>query len=105
MYRFPCGLSRVVPERMTCTTLVAVGSLTARAPVRFAWSSIGLVPLHPWQLTQAPSYISLPRGSTVAATPMLWSGGAGEFLTGGRSRDLTGGTVATYAAKAETSPG
>src|ERR1700689_3448663 len=78
----PAGVERFMPASTICATLVACGSLTARAPVKVAYSLISLMPLHPWQLTQAPSYTCLPRDSAVARPALCESGAAGASVAG-----------------------
>src|ERR1700749_1613816 len=82
---------RLAPEITTCATFVAVGSFTAPAPVRVASPMMGLTPVQPWQLTQAPSKIVLPRGSKLAATPPLWEGGAGATFAEGSAAGARAG--------------
>jgi hypothetical protein len=50
--RMPAGWSRRVPEITICATLVAVGSLTARAPGSVAKGESALTPVQLWQLTR-----------------------------------------------------
>src|SRR5476651_2528603 len=86
------SVCRLVPEMTICATLVALGSLTAQAPVSVAKGEIELSPVQPWQLTQAPSNTILPRGSGVPP-PSLCEAGAGGAAVAGRSVDAVGGTV------------
>src|ERR1700679_3408234 len=75
---------RCAPDRMICTTLVAVGSFTDRAPVSVAYGITGLTPEQSWQPAHAPAYTALPIGSTLAATPCAYEEEAGfAFGSGG----------------------
>src|SRR5277367_1029450 len=100
----PAGLERFMPASTICATLVPCGSLTARAPVNVAYSLISLMPLHPWQLTQAPSYTCLPRDAAAARPSLCESGAAGASLAG-KSEDTLLGTLRKYATIAWTSSG
>ena len=73
-------------------TFVALGSLTAHAPVSVAKGEIGLSPVQPWQLTQAPWNTIFPRGFGVL-TPSLCEAGGGDASVAGRSADAIAGTV------------
>jgi hypothetical protein len=84
-----------VPESTTWITFVPLGSLTAHVPVSVATDEIGLSPVQPWQLTQAPSNIILPRASAVP-TPCLCEAGAGGASVAGRSGEAIGATVRKY---------
>ena len=85
MTSVPSEFCRFEPDNTICATLIAVGSFTARLPVRVAREASGLTPVQLWQLAQAPSKISLPYGSTLAATPSFGSAGAESPLGAGRS--------------------
>jgi hypothetical protein len=63
----PSGVRRLVPPITICATFVALGSFTAALPVSVANGETALSPVQPWQLTQAPSKIFLPR--RLAVTP------------------------------------
>jgi hypothetical protein len=69
--------------------------LTAHAPVSVAKDEIGLSPVQPWQLTQAPSNSILPRASA-EPPPCLCEAGAGGASVAGRSGEAIGGTVRKY---------
>src|SRR6201999_492689 len=86
------GVCRLVPEMTICATLVALGSLTAQAPVSVAKGDSALSPVQPWQLTQAPWNTILPRGSGVLP-PSLCEAGAGGAVVAGRSADAIAGTL------------
>ena len=75
-----------------CATLVALGSLTAQAPVSVAKGEIELSPVQPWQLTQAPSNTILPRASAVLP-PSRCDAGAGGASVAGKSVEAVAGTV------------
>src|ERR1700733_8536620 len=92
------------PPMITCATLVAVGSLTPRVPVNVANGITGLIPVHPWQPAQAPSYTALPCDSVDAALSAN-SAGAGACFGSGRSEVETPGTVRKYVTIAATSLG
>src|SRR6476661_7933415 len=85
------GVRRVVPEITICATLVAAGSLTARAPAMVAYGEIALMPVQPWQLTHAPSNTRLPTMSAVSR-PCLGNGGAGGAIVAGCD-DASGGML------------
>src|SRR5271169_4381170 len=89
----PCGSCRRVPVMTICATFVAVGSLTARAPVMVAKGVMALTPVQLWQLTQASAKIFLPSASAVG--PSRGEAGAGGASVAGRSGDATGGTLLT----------
>src|ERR1700676_5815448 len=95
------GTCRLVPEITIWATLAAVGSLTAHAPVSVAKGEIGLSPVQPWQLTQAPSNTILPRGAGVP--PSRCDGSAGGASVAGRSGEGVAGTVRKYATPARMS--
>ena len=82
-----------MPEITICATLVAVGSLTARAPVIVAKGEIALTPVQLWQLTQASSKTFLPSDIRVFAPPFLGEAGAGGAIVAGRSGEAIGGTL------------
>src|ERR1700679_970286 len=96
---------RCAPDRMICTTLVAVGSFTDRTPVSVAYGITGLTPDQSWQPAHAPAYTALPTGSTLAATPCAYEEGAGLALGSGRSEVATADTERTYVTMAVMSPG
>src|SRR6202012_751232 len=79
----PCGELRRVPEITICATLVAAGSLTARAPVIVAKGVSALSPLQLWQLAQASAKIFLPS-ALPATAPSLGDAGAGGASVAGR---------------------
>src|SRR4030081_1439356 len=87
-----------------CATLVALGSLTAQAPVSVAKGDSALSPVQPWQLTQAPWNTILPRGSGVPP-PSLCDAGAGGASVAGKSGEAVGGTGRKYATTARMSSG
>src|ERR1700676_4022795 len=91
---------RCEPDNTICATLVAVGSFTARLPMRVAREASGLTPVQPWQLAQAPSKICLPCGSTLAATPCFGSAGADAGFFAGISGVAMAGTARKKAATA-----
>src|SRR5260370_18958283 len=88
----PCGVWRAVPEITICATLVAAGSFTAQEPMRGAKGVIGLSPVQPWQLTQAPWKILLPSASD-APPPSLCGAGAARAVVAGRSDAAPAGTL------------
>src|SRR6266404_7015734 len=94
---------RCAPDRMTCTTLMAVGSFTDRTPVSVAYGITGLTPVQSWQPAHAPAYTALPPESTLAATPSVNDEGAGPALGSGRSAVDIPGTERRYATNAVTS--
>src|ERR1700761_685853 len=85
-----------------CATLVATGSLTARAPVIVAKGEIALSPDQLWQLAQACSKTFLPSAS--ATTPSFGAAGAGGASVAG-SDDATAGTLRRYVTSAWISSG
>src|SRR5580704_6259930 len=88
----PGSVCRSVPEITICTTLVALESLTAHAPVSVANGVRALSPVQPWQLTQAPAKILLPRPSDMLP-PSLCEAGAGGAGVAGRSVEVIAGTA------------
>src|SRR6202035_4492235 len=96
---------RCAPDRMICTTLVAVGSFTERTPVSVAYGITGLTPVQSWQPAHAPAYTALPRVSTLTATPSACDAGAGTALGSGRSEVAIPETERRYVTMAVMSPG
>src|SRR5271170_5264629 len=88
----PDGVWRLTPQTMACATLRALGSLTARAPVKVATERIGLLPVQPWQEAQAPAKSAAPRASD-SPRPSFADAGAGALLGAGKAGSAIGGMV------------
>src|ERR1700688_2861109 len=93
----PCE-SCAAPLITVWATLIAVGSLTAREPVRVACGQISLLPVQLWQLMQAAAKIILPRISKSGDGPRRCEAGATGASVGGRSDEFAAGTERRYAA-------
>src|SRR5271169_2821376 len=83
------GAKRRVPEMTICTTLVALGSLTARLPDIVANGEIMLTPVQLWQLAQACSKTFLPSTS-LAARPSLGEVDARGAIVAGPADAIAG---------------
>src|SRR5262249_39598949 len=86
----PSGVRRFTPPITACTTLTALASFTAWAPVSVAYGVTGLMPVQSWQLTQAPSKISFPR--EFPAGPARCDGAAADARLASPGED-SGGTL------------
>src|ERR1700733_178202 len=100
----PAAGSGLAPRNTASATLVAVGSFTARVPVKVVYGTKSLTPVHEWQPLQVPANRLRPAvnlSSAVSSSPGISE--ARTSFGAGRSELATGGTLRTYSPMAPRS--